>query len=129
MSEFNLERRATHEDAMLLLEVLNAPVGDDARGAMEILWTYDEPPSFDELVRDHPRASRGYEQVMALLTVGERLGTFVKCEVLHPGLTRELVAMHAVWERSGRLIEDLRRQRGNPKLFENLEWLALQRSA
>lgn len=126
MSQRDLERSPTHEDATLLLAVLNTPAGDQARGAMELLWTYSEPPSLDELMQDHHLASPGYEHVMALLTVGERLGTFVRRGVLHQTLTQDLIAMHTVWERSGRLIEDLRRQRSNPKLFENLEWLAKQ---
>lgn len=115
-----------YEDAMMLLAILNAPVGDQARNGMELLWTYGEPPSLKEFVEDHKVGSLGYEQVMALLTVGERLGTFVKNEVLNERLTLDLVGVHAVWERCSRLAEDLRLQRDNPKQFENLEWLAKQ---
>ncbi len=61
---------------------------------------------------------------MSLLTVGERLGTFVKNKVLDERLTLDLVGVHAVWERCALVVEGLRDQRTNPKLFENLEWLA-----
>ena len=116
----------THRDAMLLLAVLNAPVGDLARDGMELLWTYGEPPTLDSFVQLHPAGSLEYQQVSALLTVGERLGTFVKNDVLHPGLTLDLIGLHAVWERCSALVRDLRTLRENPKLFENLEWLAQQ---
>lgn len=115
-----------YDDAMMLLAILNASVGDQARSGMELLWTYVEAPSLEEFVKDHQVGSLGYEQVMALLTVGERLGTFVKNDVLNQRLTLDLVSVRAVWERSSRLAEDFRRQRDNPKLFENLEWLAKQ---
>ena len=111
---------------MLLLTVLNAPVGDLARDGMELLWTSVEPPTLDSFVQLHPVGSLEYQQVMALLTVGERLGTFVKNDVLHSGLTLDLIGLHAVWERCSPLVLDLRTQRHNPKLFENLEWLAQQ---
>ncbi|HQT99099.1 MAG TPA: hypothetical protein PLG60_01200 [Acidimicrobiales bacterium] len=120
----DFESPPKHDDAILLLAVLNAPVGDEARAGMELLWTYREPPSLEELVQAHEVNSPGYGQVMALLTVGERLGTFVKNGVLHQRLTLELIGMHAVWSRTERIIADLRRERSNPKLFENLEWLA-----
>ncbi|MHB1988060.1 MAG: DUF4760 domain-containing protein [Acidimicrobiales bacterium] len=116
----------TANDAMVLLTILNAPVGDQAREAVELLWTYDEPPSFAVFVRDHAPGSIGYQQVMALLTVGERVGTFVKNGVLHRGLALDLIAMHAVWNRCSSIVHDLRDHRGNPKLFENMEWLANQ---
>lgn len=115
-----------YDDAMMLLAILNASVGDQARSGMELLWTYVEAPSLEEFVKDHQVGSLGYEQVMALLTVGERLGTFVKNDVLNQRLTLDLVSVRAVWERSSCLAEDFRRQRDNPKLFENLEWLAKQ---
>ena len=111
---------------MLLLAVLNAPVGDLARDGMELLWTFAEAPTLESFVQLHPVGSLGYRQVSALLTVGERLGTFVKNDVLHSGLTLDLVGLHAVWERCSALVWGLRTQRDNPKLFENLEWIAQQ---
>ena len=114
----------TPDDALLLVTILNGAVGEQALDGMELLWTYPEPPSYNGLTRDHPPGSVGFRNVMSLLTVGERLGTFVKNGVLHAGLTTDLIWMGGVWERTHVLINDLRIQRGNPKLFENLEFLA-----
>lgn len=114
----------TQGDALLLVTILNGAVGEQALDGMELLWTFPEPPSYEELTRDHPPGSVGFRNVMGLLTVGERLGTFVKNGVLHAGLTLDLIWMGGVWDRSHTLIGDLRTQRRNPKLFENLEFLA-----
>ncbi|MHB8379310.1 MAG: DUF4760 domain-containing protein [Acidimicrobiales bacterium] len=123
MSKKSSQNSPTHSDAMLLLAVLNAPAGDLARDGMEVLWTFAEPPTLDSLVQLHPVGSLEYQRVMALLTVGERLGTFVKDNVLNQKLTLDLIGVHAIWERCTKLVTDLRVQRHNPKLFENLEWL------
>ena len=117
-------RPPTHDDALLLVTILNGAVGEQALDGMELLWTYPEPPSYDRLTRDHPPGSVGFRNVMGLLTVGERLGTFVKNGVLHAALTADLIWIGGVWERTHVVINDLRIQRDNLKLFENLEFLA-----
>lgn len=114
----------TREDAMLLLAILNGTTGEQALEGMELLWTFKEPPTYDQVVGVHPPGSIGYRNVMSLLTTGERLGTFVKNGVLNRELTLDLIWMAGVWERTGTFIEDLRVQRNNRKLFENLEYLA-----
>lgn len=115
-----------HEDAALLMTIFNGPAGERASSGIELLWTYPNPPSFAELTHDHPSGSEGYLDVMGLLTVGERLGTFVKNGVLHMGLTLDLVAVAMVWRRCSGLVSDMRGQRSEPELFENFEWLAHQ---
>lgn len=115
---------ATKDDATLLLRIMNGPAGERASAGIEVLWTYDQPPPFEALVAEHPSGSPGYLDVMGVLTVGERLGTFVRNGVLHKGLTLDLVGVRMIWERCSALVSDLRSQRNNPKLFENFEWLA-----
>jgi len=114
----------TKEDAALLMSIFNGPSGERASSGIELLWTYREPPTFNELVAEHPSGSPAYLDVMGLLTICERLGTFVKSGVLHMGLTLDLVGVAMVWGRCSRLVADMREQRQNPKLFENFEWLA-----
>lgn len=118
------QRGPTHEDAALLMTIFNGPAGERASSGIELLWTYPNPPSFAELTRDHPSGSEGYLDVMGVLTIAERLGTFVKNGVLHMGLTLDLVAIAMVWRRCSGLVSDMRDQRSNPELFENFEWLA-----
>lgn len=108
---------------MLLLAILNGPAGEQASAGIEVLWTYDDPPSFEELVGDHPVGSSDYLNVMGVLTICERFGTFCKNDVMHLGLTLDLIGVAMVWSRCQRLVADLRAQRDNPQLFENFEWL------
>ena len=60
-------RPPTHDDALLLVTILNGAVGEQALDGMELLWTYPEPPSYDGLTRDHPPGSVGFRNVMACL--------------------------------------------------------------
>lgn len=116
-----------HEDAILLLAILNGATGEQALEGMELLWTFKEAPTYDQLVSSHPPGSLGYRNVMSLLTTGERLGTFVKNGVLNRELTLDLIWMAGVWERTRMFVEDLRVLRSNQKLFENLEYLGKPR--
>ncbi len=43
MANKRSSNRPGYDDAMLLLGVLNAPVGESARDGMELLWTYGGP--------------------------------------------------------------------------------------
>lgn len=45
-------RAPTADDAMLLLAILNGPAGEQASAGIEVLWTYSEPPSFEDVVRE-----------------------------------------------------------------------------
>ena len=118
----------TREDATLLVDVFNGPAGERASAGVELLWTFQEPPTLEALTAAHASGSAGYLDVMGVLTVCERLGTFVKNGVLHKGLTLDLVGVAYVWARCAPLVSDLRQQRQNPKLFENFEWLATQKA-
>lgn len=91
MSDPENREAPTREDAALLVSIFNGPAGEQASSGIEVLWTYPEPPSFEQLTHDHPSGSKAYLDVMGVLTVCERLGTFVKSGVLHLGLTLELV--------------------------------------
>lgn len=118
--------KPTTTDAMLLLTILNGPAGERASAGAEALWTFPDPPSWEQLVAVHPVGSSGYLDIMGVLTVAERIGTFVKNGVLHTGLALDLVAISMVWQRCARLVADMRIQRSNERLFENFEWLATQ---
>lgn len=116
----------TRRDAALLVNIFNGSAGDRASAGIELLWTYQDPPSLAALTADHASGSPGYLDVMGVLTVCERLGTFVKNGVLDKNLTLDLVGMAMVWSRCAQLVADMRHQRQNPKLYENFEWLAAQ---
>ena len=113
----------TYDDATLLNSIMNGFVTQNARDGIELLWAYGSSPSYVELVRDHPIGSENYRDVIAVLSLGELIGTFVKNGVLHRGLVLDLIWMAGLWERCHVIAEDLRNLRKNPKLFENFEAL------
>ena len=105
---------------------MNGFVTRNARDGVELLWTYESSPSYVELVRDHPIGSENYRDAIAVLSLGELIGTFVKNGVLHRGLVLDLIWMAGLWECCHVIAQDLRNLPNNPKLFENFEALATQ---
>jgi hypothetical protein len=119
-----MSRPATPEDARLLVEIMNGAVAEQALEGMELLWTYEVAPSYETFIADHSRVTDAYRNMFAVLTLFERIGTFVKHQVLNEVLVLDMLWAIGAWERCEKIVRDLRRQRENEKLFENFEWLA-----
>ena len=124
----NAAKRPTGEDAKLLVEIMNGVVAEQALEGMELLWSYETPPSYEAFVSDHQKGSNEYRNIIAVLTLFERIGTFVKNEVLNEMLVFDMLWAIGAWDRCQNIVRDLRRQRDNGKLFENFEWLARRES-
>jgi len=124
----NAAKRPTGEDAKLLVEIMNGVVAEQALEGMELLWSYETPPSYEAFVSDHRKGSNEYRNMIAVLTLFERIGTFVKNEVLNEMLVFDMLWAIGAWDRCQNIVRDLRRQRDNGKLFENFEWLARRES-
>jgi hypothetical protein len=115
---------STPEDARLLVEIMNGVVAEQALEGMELLWAYEAAPTFEAFIADHAKASDEYRNMIAVLTLFERIGTFVKHQVLNEVLVLDMLWATGPWERCQNIVSDLRSQRENERLFENFEWLA-----
>lgn len=124
----NAAKRSTRDDARLLVEIMNGVVAEQALEGMELLWSYETPPSYEAFVSDHQKATDAYRNMIAVLTLFERIGTFVKHQVLDEILVFDMLWTIGAWDRCQNIVRDLRRQRNNERLFENFEWLARRES-
>jgi len=103
---------------------MNGTVAEQALVGMELLWTYEAAPSYEAFIADHSKESDEHRDMISVLTLFERIGTFVKHQVLNEVLVLDMLWAIGAWVRCENIVRDLRAQRGNEKLFENFEWLA-----
>lgn len=115
---------ATTADAQLLVQILAGSAASGADRGHQLLARYASPPSLEELLEEHPQSSEEYRSLTALLHQMEMLGTFVKHGVLNEELVLDLVWVQGVWSGCAGICTDLRARAGEPRLYENFEWLA-----
>ena len=106
---------ATREDGQMLLGLLEFGV---SLGSMEAARTV-----FDDAF-DPETASLDNEDVGKVLMFNETLGTFVKNGLVDAALVYDMWWVEGVWRRVGPYALRLRESAGEPRLYENFEWLA-----
>ncbi len=122
--DLTVTRTATRQDAELLVQIMSTPVAERASDGMELLFGYDKPPSYEQFSKDHPRGSDGSRCVNAVLNFNETIGTFVKNGLLDKDLVYDLLWVAGAWERCKAIALHHREESGEPKIYENFEWLA-----
>ena len=107
---------ATHEDAMLVMEIMRwaqeTGATDTTHRLMREHRLGGDPPSTDD------------PDVVQVLVLHETVGTFVKQGVLDAGLVHDLMAVDWVWSVVGPGAIAMREEMGEPRLWENFEALA-----
>jgi hypothetical protein len=106
---------ATHEDAMLMTEVLKWSTAAGAMDAMVAVMSGEVDPE---------TASPNDRHVFVLLLMGETIGTYTKQGLLDAGLVYDLWAPALIWARVGPAALRQREEYGIPELWENFEALA-----
>lgn len=123
-ADLSISRTATREDAQLLVQLIGTPMAERAADGMMLLFGYTTPPSYDEFVKDNPIGSDGFRAVNALLSMNETIGTFVKNGLLDRDLVHDLLWIRGAWDRCKAIALRFRKEGGDPRLYENFEWLA-----
>ena len=111
---------ATHEDAMLIAQLLQWGAQNDLEDAFGRIHAEEFDP--DTATAQDPA-------VRKVLGFGEVLGTFVKQNVLDRDLVLDLYAVRLAWRRVGPAALKMRERSGEPRLYENFEALASMRLA
>jgi hypothetical protein len=106
---------ATHDDAMLMMQILQWSTQAGVMDATMALMS----PEFDP-----EAASVEDRNVFVALMMGETIGTFTKQGLLDRGLVYDLWAPGMVWGHVGPAAQKQRAQYGVPALWENFEALA-----
>ena len=107
---------ATHEDAELVLQIVRWGTEMQLDEAIAVLFADDFDPA---------SASVETPAVRRALSFGETVGTLVKQGLLNRDLVYDLWWVQGIWGRVGPAALRQREKFGEPRLFENIEALAL----
>ena len=114
----------TQADAQLLIAMQQVDAVSGARDGWLLLFAFETPPTLLQLRKRHPVGSQEYAAIQSFLMSCETLGTFVKQGLLHEGLVHDLYWVAGAWRRAEKICKGMRKEGGEPRLFENFELLA-----
>jgi hypothetical protein len=113
----------TVADAQLILQQAAVDAMTGANDGFGLLRLFDDPPTLAQLRKRHPTGSTEWAQVMAFFMSCETTATFVRQGILNEALVNDLYWLAGAWRPSEKVVKGLRREAGEPRLFENFEWL------
>lgn len=116
------------DQANLLVQIFNGPLGERSGDAMSLLLSYPKPPTYEEFMKDHPGGSPGHKDVRGLLMCSETIATFVKQGILDRDLVFDLLWIGGSWSLVKNIALHERKEAGEPAIYENYEWLAGQQT-
>jgi hypothetical protein len=117
---------ATIADAQLIVQMARNDAVSGADRGFDVLNRFDTPPTLGQLRKKYPMDSEGYHQVMAFLGSCETTATFVKHRLLNLDLANDLYWIEGAWRAAEKVCKGLRRENGEPRSYENFEWLVAQ---
>jgi len=119
-----IQTPATTEDAHLLIQMQIAATMSGAWRGLELLRTFEKPPTLAQALKRFPRGSEEQGCISAFLGMGETTATFVRHGLVNEALVQDLYAVTRMWGVVEKIAKGLRRESGEPRMYENFEWLA-----
>lgn len=119
----------TFEDAQLIvqLQIMGAMTG--AFRGLDLLQLFEKPPTLGQALKRYPRGSEEQGQISAFLGMCETVGTFVRNGLLNESLVNDMYAVDYGWTWVEKIAKALRKEAGEPRMYENAEWLAKRAAA
>ena len=114
----------TVTDAQLVLQQQLVDATTGANRGVGLLTAFETPPTLAQLRKRHPVDSTEYGQIMAFLGSAETTATFVKHGLLNEALVDDLYWISGAWRMCEKVVKGIRKEAGEPRLYENAEWLA-----
>jgi hypothetical protein len=111
---------ATHEDAMLLMQLMRWGTELGLDDAMNTIFSEEFDPA---------QASMADPSVRIVLGFGETVGALVKHHLLDLALARDILWFDGMWEKVGAHALAARAHENEPMLYENFEALVTPRAA
>jgi len=121
-----METPPTTEDAHLLIQMQISATMSGAWRGLELLRTFEKPPTLAQALKRFPRASEEQGCISAFLGMGETLATFVRQGLVNQALVQDLYSVALMWSLVEKIAKGIRRESGEPRMYENFEWLANQ---
>lgn len=114
----------TIAEAQLVVAMQQVDAASGAMAGWELLQSFETPPTLVQLRKRHPRDTGEYRCICAFLGSCETLATFVKQGLLTASLVHDLYWVAGAWHQAEKVCKGLRKEAGEPRLYENFEFLA-----
>ena len=114
----------TVADAQLIVQMQAADAVSGADRGYAVLARFDAPPTLGQLRKKCPVDTDEYRYVMRFIAACETMATFVKHDLLSEDLVNDLYAVRPVWTLAEKVCKGIRRESGEPRMYENFEALA-----
>src|SRR3954468_24254268 len=114
----------TMAEAQLIVQMATNNAINGANQGYSLLRQFETPPTLGQLRKKHPTSSDEYRYVMAFLGSCEMTATFVKHGLLSEEFVNDVYWVAGAWQTSEKICKGLRREAGEPSIFEHFEALA-----
>ena len=116
--------KPTYQDATLMLQIAEWSTVAGLGDASNWMWSDQFITDFAEFAKRYPRGSEGNRNAAKICSYFETLGVLWKHGLLNEDLLFDWVKAHMVWQRINSFVLGMRRETGNPRVYENFETLA-----
>ena len=116
--------KPTHQDANIMLQLLQVWAALDISDAVGWVWSREFIPEFAEFVKKYPAGTEEYRYASKVCMYLESVGALYKHGLFSEELLFDWVAVDIVWERIKGFALGLREAADNPRLYENFEAMA-----
>lgn len=116
--------KPTHQDAMLLLELMQWGSTIGMREASSWVWSGQYISDYSEFIEKYPRGTEQYLLASTICAFFETVGTFYKHGLLNGDLLFDWAGVSFMWDRVKGYALGKRAEEGNPRLYEHFEALA-----
>jgi hypothetical protein len=124
VQDLSVTRGATQADAQLIVSLIATPTATFAFAGADLLFSFDEPLSYEQYEKDYPHGTDGRRDINALLGLCETLGTFTKRGLLDAALVYDLYWISGMWKACAPIALGVRAKTGDARMYENFEALA-----
>jgi hypothetical protein len=100
-----------------------------AHRGFQLITMFEKPPTLAQVRKRYPRDSQEYQQITASCGLEETIATFVRQGILNEALVNDMFPVAMGWTLMEKFAKGIRRETGEPRLYENAEWLAKRAAA
>jgi hypothetical protein len=123
MSKNGKKNKPTHEDAMVMLGLIQASGMFGVGDAFAIIYADDFPADPDAFWAKYPMSSEGGQAVIGSMRYFETIGTLVRNGLFNEDLAYDWLSITVPWDKL-KLIAEKMREGGPAALWENFEYIA-----
>jgi len=114
----------THDDAMVMLRLMQLGSTPEMNRANEFVWGDDSVLDYKAFIKKYPVSSPQYTHVANVLGWYETLATLWKHKLFDETLLFDWIVVRRRWTRLEPFVRGVREETGEPRFWENFEALA-----